>query len=129
MEGTGEIGRFGVAGLANIGIDLSVYSALLMVGTPIWIAKAVAFVCGTIFAFFVNKNWTFKREKGGLSQFPAVFVLYTISMVVNVAVNSGIIFLFSGSLFGKVVGYCCAVLISATINFIGMKIILNRNRI
>ena len=77
----------------------------------------------------MNKNWTFKQEKGGLSQFPAVFALYTISMVVNIAVNSGIIFLFSGSLFGKVVGYCCAVSISATINFIGMKIIFNRNRI
>lgn len=120
---TGEIARFGIAGLANVGVDLGVYLALLASGAPIWVAKAIAFGCGTVFAFVVNKKWTFKREGGGAGQFLAVATLYIGSMTLNVGINSLTIALISQNVTGKSIAYVAATLASATINFVGMKLI------
>lgn len=123
-ELTGQIARFGAAGLANVGVDLSVYAGLLFLGAAIPAAKAVAFICGTTFAYFANKNWTFRAGKGNPKQFAAFLTLYAASMAVNVGANSGVIALLGDTLFGKSAAYCSAVALSAAMNFIGMREIL-----
>jgi putative flippase GtrA len=121
---SGQIARFGAAGLANVGVDLSVYSALLFTAAPIPIAKGVAFACGTTFAYFANKNWTFRAGKGNSKQFATFAALYAASMAVNVGANSAVIALLGGDFFGKAAAYCVALGLSATMNFIGMREIL-----
>lgn len=120
----GQIARFGAAGLANVGVDLSVYAGLLFLGAAIPVAKAIAFMCGTTFAYFANKNWTFRAGKGNPKQFAAFAALYAASMAVNVGANSGVIALLGDTLIGKTVAYCGALALSATLNFIGMREIL-----
>ncbi len=121
---TGQIARFGATGLANVGVDLSVYAGLLFLGAAIPAAKAVAFVCGATFAYFANKNWTFRAGKGNAKQFAAFAALYGVSMAVNVGANSAIIALLGDALAGKSVAYCGALALSATMNFVGMREIL-----
>lgn len=121
---SGQIARFGAAGLANVGVDLSVYAALLFLGAPIPLAKGVAFACGTTFAYFANKNWTFRAGKGNSRQFAAFAALYAASMAVNVGANSAVIALLGGDFLGKAAAYCVALGLSATMNFIGMREIL-----
>lgn len=121
---TGQIARFGATGLANVGVDLSVYAGLLFLGAAIPAAKAVAFVCGATFAYFANKNWTFRAGKGNAKQFAAFAALYGVSMAVNVGANSAIIALLGDTLAGKSVAYCGALVLSATMNFVGMREIL-----
>jgi len=125
----GQIARFGAAGLANVGVDLSVYAGLLHFGAAIPVAKAVAFVCGATFAYFANKNWTFRAGRGSAGQFGAFAALYAFSMAVNVGVNSAVIAMLGASLAGKAAAYCGALGLSATMNFIGMReILLVRSR-
>lgn len=121
---TGQIARFGAAGIANVGVDLSVYSGLLFAGAPIPVAKGVAFVCGTAFAYWANKNWTFRAGKGNPKQFAAFATLYAVSMALNVGANSAIIAMLGDAFFGKAVAYCGALALSATLNFVGMREIL-----
>ncbi len=116
--------RFGVAGLANVGVDLSVYSALLFAGAPIWVSKAIAFICGTAFAYWANKTWTFRAGKGSTKKFAAVAALYSVSMAINVGVNSLVIAMMDDRPLSRTVAYCCALVLSATINFVGMREIL-----
>lgn len=120
----GQLARFGVAGLANVGVDLSVYSALLFLGAPIWASKAAAFVCGTAFAYWANRTWTFRASRGSTRKFAAVAALYSASMAVNVGVNSLVIAIMDDRPFSRTVAYCCALVLSATINFVGMREIL-----
>ena len=101
---TGQIARFGAAGLANVGVDLSVYAGLLFFGAAIPAAKAAAFICGTTFAYFANKNWTFRAGKGSAGQFGAFAALYAVSMAVNVGANSAMIAALGATLFGKAAG-------------------------
>jgi putative flippase GtrA len=124
----GQVARFGVAGLANVGVDLSVYSALLFWGAPIWVSKAIAFICGTAFAYWANKTWTFRAGRGNAKQFSAVAALYSVSMALNVGVNSLVIAMMDDGAFGRAVAYCCALVLSAAINFFGMREIFLRKQ-
>lgn len=51
---------FGVIGVFTVFVDLSVYLGLLWFGVSIWIAKAIAFIFGTVFAYFSNKTFNFE---------------------------------------------------------------------
>lgn len=88
------------------------------------VAKAVAFLFGTAFSYFANKAWTFRNASGSASKFAATLALYAVSMAVNVAINSGVINVLGDGVVVKGVAYCCAVLTSASINFVGMRTIL-----
>lgn len=116
-----QIMRFGLAGLANVGVDLGVYVGLLALGAIIPVAKAVAFVCGTLFAYWANRTWTFKSTNRSLSVFGFVIGLYTVSMVINVSLNSAIIAWLGTGTIDKAAAYIVSVLASASLNFIGMR--------
>lgn len=107
--------------MANVGLDLGVYVGLLALGSQIWVAKAIAFVCGTLFAFFANRMFTFRSSDRSLRMFFAVCGLYIVSLIVNVVLNSTFIELLGDDRFGKAVAYAGAVLPSAAVNFLGMK--------
>ena len=55
-----EIGRFAVVGLANLGIDLVIFSvALYGLDTHLLVANTVAYSVATINSYVMNKYWTF----------------------------------------------------------------------
>lgn len=121
-----QIVRFAIIGAANVGVDLSVYVGLLTVGWPVWLSKAIAFVCGTIFAYFANRTWTFKSSDRSLIVFASVSGLYVCSMAVNVSLNSLIILLLHDFAGQKIIAYLGALLPSAAMNFLGMKYLFRK---
>ncbi|ACT60879.1 GtrA family protein [Hirschia baltica] len=118
-----QIIKFGLTGMANVGIDLSVYILLLHLGLEIWLAKTFAFIVGTIFAYLVNKKWTFNDASGSHRKIFAVFTLYIFAMIINVGLNSFCISILGDNLAGKIIAYIFAVIPSAAVNFLGMKYI------
>jgi len=117
-----------IVGFTTVAIDFGVYQLLLMLDVPTPVAKGVSFVTGTIFAYVANRLWTFDRAEGGVSVFGLFVVLYVVTLTINVAVNSVIISLFDDGELGRSIGFLAATGASATLNFVGMKTIVFRDR-
>ncbi|WP_195575767.1 GtrA family protein [Paenibacillus sp. 1001270B_150601_E10] len=54
--------RFGLVGVVNTGVDFAVFSLLTWWQTPWLIAQIVAYSCGVLNSFLMNRTWTFKQE-------------------------------------------------------------------
>ena len=54
-----QFGRFLAVGLSNTALSFLVYNALLLGGTPYWIAGALAFTAGAVNGYVLNRRWTF----------------------------------------------------------------------
>lgn len=116
-----QIFRFGIVGFSNVIVDLAVYSTLMIIGADIISSKALAFVAGTLFSFIVNRRWTFKSQHTWSSRIVPFFLLYTLSMLVNVSINYLIVDLSHYSQFGYAAAYGSATTVSSVINFLGMR--------
>ena len=95
---------------------------------PTEVAKGIGFTTGTIFAYFANRLWTFAGAKGGRTVFAMFVGLYVSTLIINVGVNSGVIaFLGEEELF-LTLAFLTATGASATLNFIGMRLIVFRSK-
>ncbi|MCZ2129576.1 MAG: GtrA family protein, partial [Bacteroidia bacterium] len=105
------------------------------------IAKALGFIVGSFYTFFLNKFWTWKdKRKTGITQLSKFFTIYGVSLFINVAVNE--LFLqivpnfelftqinnpLKESIFeitfqlDKLFAFVCATIASAIWNFFGQK--------
>lgn len=118
-----ELGLFLVVGTLTVLIDYLIYSALSWWPVlPLSVAKAVGFITGTVFAYFANRFWTFgykSRAHGSVVRF---ILLYAGTLLINVAMN-GLALAALATLQGSVqLAFLIATAVSATMNFIGMKL-------
>ncbi|MEK7658104.1 MAG: GtrA family protein [Patescibacteria group bacterium] len=111
-----EISRFLIVGIFIVAADAAVYYSSLFFLEP-WLAKAFAFICGTIVAYVANKFWTFKKPGYSKKELIKFIILYMVAIVVNVAMNSLVLSLSNSFVFSYVV----ATGASASLNFIGQK--------
>ena len=125
---TQQLERFLIVGFTTVAIDFAFYRVLLLVDFQTEAAKAIAFIIGTIFAYFANRLWTFNRAKGGRSVFAMFVGLYVTTLIINVAANSGVLAVFGESEFALSLGFLMATGTSATLNFIGMRMIVFRSK-
>jgi putative flippase GtrA len=123
-----QLQRFLIVGFTTVGIDFAVYRILLFAGSPIAVAKALGFIVGTVFAYFANKLWTFESAKGGRSVFVMFMALYLITLLINVGINSGVITALGDAELVLLLGFLAATGTSATLNFIGMRMIVFRTK-
>jgi len=108
-----------------VSLDFVVYLFMLFflnLGTEL--SKGVGFSCGALFAYFANRTFTFKSSAAGLFAFALFWVLYIVTLLINILVNE-----FSLSVFGKEgigigLSLFIATAVSALINFIGMKYLI-----
>jgi putative flippase GtrA len=119
--------RFLVVGLGSVAIDgLAYYSLLLAAGSnasPDAI-KTLSFLLGTAFAFAANKLWTFESRRWSVFEAAAFGGLYASTMLVNVAVNHGVLAADPPAPF--VTAFVCATAASTVLNFLGQKFIAFR---
>ena len=101
---------------------------MLFAGSPIAVAKALGFIVGTVFAYFANKLWTFESAKGGRSVFVMFMALYLTTLLINVGINSGVITALGDAELVLLLGFLAATGTSATLNFIGMRMIVFRTK-
>ena len=57
--------RFLFVGSSTVIIDFIIYSILYLIGFDSKISKSLGFISGTIYAYYMNKNITFKSNKRG----------------------------------------------------------------
>lgn len=122
---TTEITRFLIVGSTTVAIDLFCYSALLRGGVPVPIAKAIGFVAGMIFAWFANRLYTFS-QKGGVRRMAGFALLYLGTLGLNVLANQLCLSVLGSSAFAYFGAFLVATGLSATANFLGMKLLVFR---
>ena len=119
-----EIARFLIVGGTTVLIDLICYFILIYIGFDTSLSKGVSFSVGTVFAYFANRNYTFKSATAGFFNFAVFTLLYLSTLVVNVASNEIVLKLTSHINGYLLIAFLIATSLSATLNFIGMKYIV-----
>lgn len=117
-----EIRIFLVVGVLTVAIDYAFYQLLLQVESlPLTIAKAFGFLAGTIFSYCANRYWTFSQRHPLRNSIIRFYILYGLTLGLNVISNSLIMDLFSYVNYVMQFAFIVATGLSATINFIGMR--------
>ncbi len=120
-KNTKELKNFLKVGILAVLIDYLVYYLLANLFLDITQAKVIGFISGTAFAFLANRNVTFKNLDNIWTQLYKFFILYSISLFINVTINN-ILLNFLNDLYNKKqFSFLFATSASAIINFIGMK--------
>jgi putative flippase GtrA len=89
----------------------------------------VSFVAGAVWAFFANRTFTFRRGVTGWGGVAAFVAVYFGTLIVNVAVNSAVLAVLPASLPRSLAlggAWFVATGLSASLNFIGMKVFVFR---
>ena len=90
-RGIGELSRFGVVGLGAFIIDVGLFNILVHVGSPGVLedrpltAKTISTVVATLFAYRVNREWTWKhrQRRGWVREYSLYFLLNAIGLVIT----------------------------------------------
>jgi putative flippase GtrA len=125
---TDQIQRFLIVGFTTVALDFVAYRILLYLDSPLAVAKGLGFIAGTIFAYFANKLWTFNRAEGGRKVFGMFVGLYVTTLFINVGVNGLIIAISEERELFLALAFLVATGTSATINFIGMRMIVFKSK-
>jgi len=112
-----QLSRFLVVGLSAVITDFTVYFILLTV-LPHPPAKILSFIAGTLVAYIFNKYWTFEKPHRSNYELITFFLLYTVTLVANVGVNTLALNLLPQY---TLLAFLCATATSTILNFIGQK--------
>ena len=117
-----ELIRFLICGVSTVLVDYISYRSLIGFQVmEVDMAKATGFLVGTLFAYFVNRFWTFGHKPhvpGGAWRFSA---LYASTLSANVVINAFALKLLADLASGIQFAFLVATGISACLNFLGMK--------
>lgn len=130
-----QLVKFTMIGVLAVLVDLGCYYLLLQVipekllgAVPNEsVAKTISFLCGMSVTYSLNKLWTWKQRESskiGMAKFGA---LYGLSLVMNVAVNSSLLYIlhhFAYILdlpYKYFIAFIGATGFSAVMNFVGQK--------
>ena len=122
-----ELLKYIFVGLSTVFIDFLIYKFLIKF-IVIYLAKTISFLSGSFFSYQLNRTWTFKSGEKTLSQFIKYLIIHITSLVLNVFINSLLLNTFSKNYFlNYEVSFLIATLISATYNFLFIKIFIFNN--
>ncbi len=131
-EARRHVGRFLVVGVVSVGIDLACYTALLAMGLSTPYAKGAGYLAGMTLGFVLNKNWTFGSRRAAGGEVASYVLLYAVTFVVNIAVNSGMLVVTACFLSGhwpSIAAFLAATGLTTIINFLGLRFITFRKGI
>jgi putative flippase GtrA len=117
----GQVARYLVAGTSAVVVDFILYRLIMWTFDVRLLAKAVGYVGGTVYSFYVNRSFTFKRDRSNRQQVIAYLAIYVLSMFLNTGLNQlGLLTLGTGEI-GINVSFAIAAVASAAFNFVCMK--------
>lgn len=121
--------RFLFVGSSTVLIDFIVYSILYLIGINSKISKSLGFVSGTLYAYYMNKNITFKSDKKGIKVFISFISLYIFSLFINVSINETLLHLTFFFNYKYLFSFFIATLVSAILNYTVMNLIIFKNKL
>jgi len=110
--------RFLAVGGVTALVDFVTYRALLLLDLPITPAKAAGFMLGTALSYVLNRAWTFRAGQHAVHRFLG---LYSLTLVLNVAVNAAGVALLSGVPGRITIAWVLAQVVASALNFVGMR--------
>lgn len=116
-----ELVIFSIIGICTVIIDYVFYMIMLYIGLSLSYSKGIGFICGTIFAYFANKKFTFNYSESSKKIFSKFILLYFFSMLLNVVINTYILKIYSKISNNFLYAFIGATLSSAIVNYWGMK--------
>jgi putative flippase GtrA len=130
-----QVVKFTAIGVLAVLVDLSCYYLLLnLIPEKLFgfapnesVAKSISFLCGMSVTYSLNKLWTWKKKDKSKARMAKFVALYAFSLVMNVAVNSSMLFLlhhFADIIdlpYKYFIAFIGATGFSAVMNFIGQK--------
>jgi putative flippase GtrA len=130
-----QIIKFTIIGVTAVFVDLGCYftflhilpEKLLFFSSNEATAKTLSFLCGLSVTYFANKYWTWKERGRSGKRLMKFAALYGISLVVNVSVNSFLLYIlhrfqiFQALPSKYLIAFTGATGLSAVMNFIGQK--------
>jgi putative flippase GtrA len=120
--------KFGFVGGVTVLIDAAAYSLLVWLGVQLDLAKALGFVIGAVFAYFVNWRFTFGRRRSRWSELIFVAV-YLAALGINVGINALVVaWLPTGWPLALPLAFVLATGVSAAWNFVGMSLFVFGHR-
>lgn len=120
-----EFVRYLISGLSAVAADLYSYTTLLP-----WVgpspAKTMSFIFATVIAYTLNKFWTFKQSTHSWPEMIKFALLYSTSLIANVAMNRISIYVIEVSIkpllpYEYQFSWLVATGTSTVINYIGQK--------
>ena len=124
-----ELAIFLVVGATTVLVDFVSYRGLIRFGgMDVGIAKAAGFLIGTLFAYYANRYWTFGHKSHAQGAALRFVVLYTSTLGANVIINSLVLKLIGNEFAAIQLAFLISTVVSASINFIGMKAFVFRQR-
>jgi putative flippase GtrA len=122
-----ELAIFLIVGSLSVLIDFVTYRGLAVIAAVhIDTAKAVSFLVATIFAYFTNRFWTFGHTAPQAGSPWRFGFLYALTLGANVMVNALVLALLAGTRAAVPLAFLVATGVSATLNFLGMKMFVFR---
>lgn len=113
---------FLIVGFLTVSLDYVAYKTLLIIlDNLVDVAKGLGYLIGTVFAYFANKFWTFRSAVSHQRSVWRFCALYFFSFTANICCNYVGLMLFYENIFSVEIAFICATLISAALNFFGMK--------
>ena len=119
-----QLTRFLFVGGTTVLIDFISYTILVLIGNNTQFSKGCGFLIGTIFAYFANRKITFRSSYSGLLRFLLFSFLYISTLIVNVMTNEFVLYILTFTKMSYLLAFLIATILSASINFFGMKYII-----
>lgn len=124
-----EIAVFIIVGSLTVLVDYLSYRGLIFMDImSVELAKTVGFLTGTVFAYFANRFWTFGHKQHAPGSSYRFAALYSVTLGANVLVNSIGLFLLANMTGAVEVSFLVATGVSASLNFLGMKLFVFNSR-
>lgn len=81
--------RFGLVGLINTAVGLSIIFGMMYLGTHPVLANMIGYACGLCVSYVLNSRWTF-QEQATTRSFLLFLLTFGISYLVNLGVLIGL---------------------------------------
>lgn len=113
-----EIVKYICVGGGAVLIDFIAYMIMIeRLGMNHSVSKGISYILGALFAFAINKLWTFESKRKTHEAFIRFVLLYAATFTANVLINAT--FLWIG--FVPVIGFAFATVTSVVLNYVGQK--------
>ena len=113
---------FIIVGILSTVLNYFIYSGLFYQGIPTPISKFIGFVSGMVFSYFGSKIVTFNDNRKSLSITWNFVLVYGIGAIHDVSVNEIILLGLGEFIYKREIAFVFATLVSATVNFLGLKL-------
>lgn len=118
-----QLSIFMIVGSLTTLVDFMIYRSLVTSSIlDVNLAKGLSFLTGTLFSYLANRFWTFGHQSYSHSSLWHFLLLYALTLGANVFINACMLKWLTGLSGALLLAFLVATGISATCNFLGMKL-------